>query len=150
MKNEILVVEDDEIAPVALMQMLGMRGYRVSLARDAVMAMTYAVRNRPTLVVLDMGLPAGGGFSVLEQMRSNPTTCAIPVIVLTGDRTVEEDQAIKAGANGFFIKGDDLSPLLAAVEKWVPISPEFSRLPSAPPVWDSGIPSGNSSVSPVG
>jgi CheY-like chemotaxis protein len=138
MKNEILIVEDDEIAPVALMRLLGMRGYRVDLARDAVMAMTHAVRRHPALVILDMGLPAGGGYAVLEQMRANPVTCAIPVVVLTGDRTIAESDAIAAGANAFFVKSDALEPLLAAVERWVPIAQQFSRLP---PVGNAILPS---------
>ena len=129
MKNEILIVEDDDIAPVALMRMLGMRGYRVDLARDAVMAMTHAVRRHPALIVLDMGLPAGGGYAVLEHLRANPVTCAIPVVVLTGDRSIAEADAISAGANAFFIKGDDLEPVLAAVERWVPIARQFARTP---------------------
>ena len=129
MRNEILIVEDDEIAPVALMRMLGMRGYRVDLARDAVMAMTHAVRRRPALIVLDMGLPAGGGYAVLEQIRANPVTCAIPIVVLTGDRMIQESEAIAAGANAFFIKSEDLEQVLHAVERWVPIGRSFAMLP---------------------
>jgi CheY-like chemotaxis protein len=129
MRNEILIVEDDEIAPVALMRMLGMRGYRVDLARDAVMAMTHAVRRRPALIVLDMGLPAGGGYAVLEQIRANPVTCAIPIVVLTGDRMIQESEAIAAGANAFFIKSEELEPVLQAVERWVPIGRNFAMLP---------------------
>lgn len=117
MNSEILVVEDDDLAPLAIMRTLRQRNHPISLARDAVMALTMAVRNRPGLILLDMGLPAGGGDAVIQQIRKHPDLCATPIVVLSGDRMLEHDAVVASGADAFFRKGDDPLDLIATIEK---------------------------------
>jgi DNA-binding response OmpR family regulator len=70
----------------------------------------------PDLVILDLGLPAGDGFSVLERLKANEQLSSIPVIVLSGrDRVGNKDRALKAGAKTFLQKPMANDKLLAVI-----------------------------------
>jgi DNA-binding response OmpR family regulator len=75
-----------------------------------------ARKHMPDLVILDLGLPAGDGFSVLERLKANEKLSSIPVIVLSGrDRVGNRDRSIKAGARAFLQKPMPNDKLLAAI-----------------------------------
>lgn len=84
MAHKVLIVDDDPAIQMAYARMLGSAGYAVTLANDAVGAVSAAVRERPDAVVLDLGLPAGSGTLVLQRLRNLPNTSITPVIVVTG------------------------------------------------------------------
>lgn len=70
----------------------------------------------PDLMILDLGLPAGDGFSVLERLKVNESLSSIPVIVLSGrDRVGNWDRALKAGAKTFLQKPVANDKLLAVI-----------------------------------
>jgi DNA-binding response OmpR family regulator len=70
----------------------------------------------PSETKLDLGLPAGDGFSVLERMKTNEKLASIPVIVLSGrDRVIYRDRAIRAGAKTFLQKPMEHGKLLAVI-----------------------------------
>ena len=76
--------------------------YDVVFAADGVASIAEARKHMPDLMILDLGLPAGDGFSVLERMKVNERLSAIPVIVLSGrDRVGNWDRAMRAGAKTF-------------------------------------------------
>ena len=81
---KILVVDDDETLRMLLMRQLASAGYEVCAAADAIAAVSTAVRERPDLVVLDLGLPGGNGGVVLDRLRSLPATAMAAVVVVTG------------------------------------------------------------------
>jgi DNA-binding response OmpR family regulator len=110
-----LIVDDDEDLALGLGVRLRASGYEVDVASDAVAA-TAATRNDGVdLVILDLGLPAGGGLAVLERMRAHLPTALTPVIVLTaGDATLAE-RTLAAGADAFFQKPADNLELTAAI-----------------------------------
>ena len=59
----------------------------------------------PDLVVLDLVMPGGSGFQVLEYIRKTPALCALPVIILTGIASIERmEKAYQLGANSFHEK----------------------------------------------
>jgi DNA-binding response OmpR family regulator len=73
------------------------------------------------LIILDLGIPVGDGFVVLERLQSNDALSAIPVIVLTArDRQNNEDRALKAGAAAFFQKPVDNEELLNVIRVSLP------------------------------
>lgn len=82
--SKILIVEDEQPLRMALARVFKSGGYEVSVAGDAVQAVSTAVHDRPDLILLDLGLPAGSGTVVLERLRNLPTLCLTPVIVVTG------------------------------------------------------------------
>ena len=114
----ILVVDDNPTIRKGLSVRLRANGYEVLFAEDAISATAALLTERPDLVILDLGLPAGGGFVVLERLQKNDRVANIPVIVLTGrELAVNRDRALQAGAAAFFQKPVDDGTLLYAIRK---------------------------------
>jgi DNA-binding response OmpR family regulator len=90
---KILIVEDDDDLRRGMMLRLRAFGYEVAAARDGAGAATVALEEKPDLVLLDIGLPAGDGLDVLDRYASTPALSGLPVIVLTGrdPRTTEQE-----------------------------------------------------------
>ena len=114
----ILIVEDDEDLSLALAVRLQANGYRVATSPDAIVALQAVRRNEPDLVVLDLGLPGGGGLTFLKRLRTLTSLPFIPVIVLTASAGSEET-ARAAGAQAYFEKPPDNDALLAAVRSHI-------------------------------
>jgi DNA-binding response OmpR family regulator len=71
-------------------------------AADGVAGIAEARKHMPDLVILDLGLPGGDGFSVLERLKANEKLSSIPVMVLSGRARVgNRNRALKAGARTF-------------------------------------------------
>src|ERR1700727_1091015 len=97
--KKILIVDDDEYLLLGLAAKLKANGYAVVTAMDGVAAIASARRETPDLIILDLGLPAGDGFLVLERLRALPGLTATPVIVLSArDPANNERRALQAGA----------------------------------------------------
>lgn len=80
----VLIVEDDPDSREMLQMILEMDvGVRTAVAEDGEIALQRVVDSRPNLVLLDLRLPKRDGFDVLRQIKADPATAAIPVIVLT-------------------------------------------------------------------
>src|SRR6202030_4015140 len=119
----ILVVDDNPTIRKGLTVRLRANGYEVLFAEDAISATAAVLTERPDLVILDLGLPAGGGFVVLERLQKNDRVANIPVIVLTGrELAVNRDRALQAGAAAFFQKPVDCGTLLFAIRKALDVS----------------------------
>ena len=89
-KKKIVIVDDDlDFAKVVKMRLESV-GYKVSIALDTYLGMRDIVKNEPDLVILDLLMPAGGGLTLLERIRSNPSTVTVPVVILTGKEIDEE------------------------------------------------------------
>lgn len=116
--KKILIVDDDQDLLLGLTPRLKANGYTVVSAMDGISAIGVARKETPDLVILDLGLPAGDGFVVLERMRNLPDLAAIPVIVLSAwDPTSNEKRALDAGAVAFFQKPADNHDFLAAIRQ---------------------------------
>src|ERR1700688_5035081 len=81
---DILIVDDDPDMRQALQIRLKASGYNVHCAEDGIGAISEARKHTPDLIVLDLGLPAGDGFVVLDILKTNLNLSSIPVIVLSG------------------------------------------------------------------
>jgi DNA-binding response OmpR family regulator len=113
--KKILIIEDDQDFVRLLVMALLANHYDVSVAADASSAIREA-RKEPDLILLDIGLPAGDGFIVMERLKGIPSLAGIPVIVVSArDPATNKDRALKAGAKAFFQKPADNEELLAAV-----------------------------------
>jgi DNA-binding response OmpR family regulator len=114
--KKILVVEDDIDINKALVYRLRANGYEVSTASDGLVGLCTAVRDQPDLMILDIALPAGDGFSIVERLRANTKLGDTPFIVLTASRMPElRDTALKMGAFAFVEKPYDAGVLLEHV-----------------------------------
>jgi DNA-binding response OmpR family regulator len=84
------------------------------------------------LIILDLGLPVGDGFVVLDRLQNSDTLSGVPVIVLSArDPQSNEQRALKAGAAAFFQKPADNDELMNVIR--VSLGPELA--PSA--AWPS-------------
>ena len=116
-KKKILIIDDEkDFLRITAMQ-LKARGYDIVAATDAVTAISVAQEEKPDLILLDIGLPAGDGFTVMERLACLDRTVLTPVIVITGrDTSTFQEQAIKAGAMAFLRKPIDIDELVAAIQ----------------------------------
>jgi two-component system KDP operon response regulator KdpE len=116
--KKLLIVDDDTDIVRAMGTRLRAHGYQVVLAPDAVAAISTARAEKPDLIILDIGLPGGDGFVVLERLKAVSELTLIPVIVLSARHpTPNRDRALQAGAQAFFQKPVDNDEFLAAIRK---------------------------------
>ena len=114
--SKILIIDDDPDLRMALRLRLRANRYDTINAVDGYSALVQAQKEHPDLVILDLGLPAGDGFVVLDPLQRSSDLSEIPVIVLTArDAEVAEQQAYHAGACAFFQKPADNNELLAVI-----------------------------------
>jgi CheY-like chemotaxis protein len=115
--TKILIVEDDQQQQVAYARTLGQAGYEIALAADAVSAVSSAVAQRPDLIMLDLGLPAGDGGLVLERLRNLPVTSITPAIAVTGGvMNFDREQRLRdLGCTTILVKPVSSEQLLASV-----------------------------------
>jgi len=115
--KKILIVEDDPVARGILHKQLS-SSYQVEMTGDAMAAFTQARKSPPDLIVLDLGLPAGGGYTVLQRLKSIPALSVIPVLVVSGlDRAENEQKALAAGATAFLSKQPSDDELLNKIKQ---------------------------------
>lgn len=116
--NKILIIEDDPDMRRGLNVRLRANDYDTAFATDAVMALGIVKREAPDLVLLDLGLPGGDGFVVLERMSNIGLLASTPVIVVSArDPKINEKRALDAGAAAFFQKPVDNDQLMKAIQR---------------------------------
>ena len=117
MAAKILVIDDDKDIQRLLALRLGREGYETAFASDGIAAIAAARKESPDLILLDLGLPAGDGFTVLERLHAMPHLSTIPVIVLSArDPAQMTERALAAGADRFIAKPFETEQLLAAIK----------------------------------
>jgi chemotaxis family two-component system response regulator Rcp1 len=142
---DILLVEDNE-ADVGLTTAAfrdALVDARVHVVEDGEEATAFLARAgrdaeapRPDLVILDLSLPKGDGFEVLEAMKADPKLKTIPVIVMSGsDRPDHQSRAYKLQAAAYIVKPADKDKYFAAIrsikELW------FHNVTPAPKEFDT-------------
>src|SRR6202451_964253 len=96
-RAKILIVDDDPDLRRALKIRLRANHYDTVQASDGYSAIAVAQKEQPNLIILDLGLPAGDGFVVLQRLRDSDFLSSIPVIVLTArDPQANEHKALQA------------------------------------------------------
>jgi CheY-like chemotaxis protein len=107
----ILVAEDDPAVARLYAAYAESRGHRVLVAQDGAETLVTAAAENPDLVFLDVGMPKLDGRDVLKQLKANPKTAAIPVLVVTaygGDQNLR-DLLLELGAVDVLEKPVDLA-----------------------------------------
>ena len=114
MQKHILVVDDDALMRRSVAFNLEQAGYRASSAANAEDALAMSHRDRPDLVLLDIGLP---GMDGLDALRSFKDQVNVPVIFVTARRReLDEVLGLELGAEDYITKPFDMSVLLAHVK----------------------------------
>jgi DNA-binding response OmpR family regulator len=112
--KKVLIVEDDADVRLGYQVLLKAHHYDTAFAIDGVSAISEANKQQPDLIILDLGLPAGDGFVVLERFRAIPSLASIPVIVVSArDVHANKERALKAGAKAYLQKPWNDTDLLA-------------------------------------
>lgn len=116
-KRKILVADDDKDLVLALSIRLRAEGYDVVCAYDGEQAFRLAQEHKPDLIILDVRMPAGGGFSSIDKLKHSLTTRNIPVIFLTAfDDEEMREEARSLGAAGYFRKPFDDEEFLGTIK----------------------------------
>ena len=117
--GRILVVEDDLATCQMLTETLQRAGLRVLVTANGRQALTLAKDESPDLILLDLKLPRMDGYTILQMLKSTPTTRSIPVVIMTGSVVLDEarrQEFIAMGASSFLPKPFDVKTLMAQVE----------------------------------
>ena len=114
----VLIADDDRVTVQLLTSVLKANGYEVRAAYDSMQAFMFAVRETPDAIILDIGMPGGGGLNVLQRLKSSTKTHAIPVVVLTALTDPKlPDQAKALGADAFIMKPVVADQLRSTLER---------------------------------
>ena len=109
-RKTVLVIEDEAEVRHIISHILELEGYRVLQAEDGDEGLRLAKDNSIALVLLDLRLPGLDGWSVLQELKSEPAVSAIPVVLTTAeDDASQRDRALSMGAADYLPK-----PLSAA------------------------------------
>jgi class 3 adenylate cyclase len=116
-KNELLVVDDNELNRDMLSRRLSARGYTVAVAEDGRTGLQLVSERRFDAVLLDVMMPGLSGLEVLKKLRETYSQSDLPVIMATA-RDASEDvvEALKLGANDYVTKPLDFPVVLARLE----------------------------------
>jgi DNA-binding response OmpR family regulator len=113
----ILLVEDDRKIALALSVRLRHAGLEVMVAYDATTGLTAALKERPDLVLADIGLPGGSGLKLMERLRSLSRSLT-PVVFVTASRKPGlREEAMALGASGFLEKPFEAEELIATIQQ---------------------------------
>jgi DNA-binding response OmpR family regulator len=116
--KKILIVDDDPDVLQGMHVRLKANHYDTFFAGDALSGITEARKHEPDLIILDLGLPAGDGFVVIERLKANPYLAVIPVIVVSArDVLANKERALKAGVKAFLQKPVDNAELLKVIRQ---------------------------------
>jgi CheY-like chemotaxis protein len=88
----VLIVEDDTSTRDYFRSVLRGHGYSVAAVDDGLAALQVIESDPPNVIVLDIGLPRLGGADVLRELRANPATRMIPVIIVTGNDVTDMNE----------------------------------------------------------
>jgi len=129
--SKIMIVDDDPDLRQALRVRLRANNYDTVNAVDGYSAIALAYKEHPDMIILDLGLPAGDGFVVLDRLQKDDKLSTIPVIVLTArDPQSSERRALQAGAAAFFQKPADNAELLEIIRATLVQAARGTSLPS--------------------
>lgn len=114
---KILVVEDDLQMLDVIRRYLENHEFRVIFTGNGSEALVMARDSRPDLAVVDANLPGLDGFSLCRALKSSPETAHMPVILISGDRTDDEDivEGYDRGADDYLAKPFDFQVLTAKI-----------------------------------
>lgn len=114
-----ILIADDEIYMLRLLEMTFKKGgYNVASCRDGQEALALANNTAPQLIVLDVMMPGLDGLGALRQLKGNPVTRDIPVVVLSAKgQALTKTEAEQAGAVLFLAKPFSPNQLLGEVQR---------------------------------
>lgn len=117
-KKKIIYAEDSDSLVKLMTYKLQNEGFDLTVFTNGENVYETVIAEKPDLVILDLMMPIKDGLTILKEIKSNPETSSIPVIMLTTN--AEEDTILKAlesGANEYITKPFSTAVLLAKIKK---------------------------------
>ncbi len=116
MRRILIVEEDPFLAELAALKLMG-AGHTVATLTDGAGVLPYLEREHVDLILLDLNLPHVDGMTLLREIRSNPRTAELPVLVFTNDDSAAVQAAVMEAKGRYFLKATTgTDALLTAVE----------------------------------
>ena len=121
----ILVADDDPEILTLVSRRLAKRGYTVHEAQDGLQTLVEARAKHPDLIVLDIMMPGKNGWEVAKELRADPTTKDISILVLTAiGQTMNDMNSPLYGADDYLDKPFEFADLEARVAKLLAARPK--------------------------
>ncbi|MNU95717.1 Response regulator MprA [compost metagenome] len=124
-ESVILTIEDDPAFARILVDLIRRKGHRALAAADGESGLELARRYRPTGILLDVMLPGMDGWSVLQHLKHDPVTAAIPVHFISA--VDEAAKGVALGAVGYLTKPVDRKALIAAFDHLLDVAGKIVR-----------------------
>ncbi|MDR3071316.1 MAG: response regulator transcription factor [Endomicrobium sp.] len=116
-KNRVVIVDDEEHIRSLLKDLLESNGFTAILCKDTDDGYKKILKSRPSLVVLDVNMPAVGGIELCKMLRGTPEVKNIPIIMLTVESTeVSKVVGFESGADDYITKPFSNMELVARIE----------------------------------
>lgn len=116
-KKRVLVVEDSQTIISVVRYFLQLEGYEVLVAQNGAAGLELAKNRRPDVIITDYSMPGMDGMTLVKQLRAEPLTHNIAILILTSETSVEkETQALEVGADDYILKPVEPRRLAARVK----------------------------------
>ena len=102
---KILIADDDRVHVRMVSNFLRQKGMEITPVYDGIQTLMFTRRISPDLIILDISMPAGGGFEVLKKLKASSLTAHVPVVVLSGSiDAADQSRVLESGADAFVTK----------------------------------------------
>jgi two-component system cell cycle response regulator DivK len=116
--NKILYVEDNKDNVFMVKVWLERRGFQVIVANNGQQGILLAQTEKPDLILMDISLPVIDGYCATQQLKDDPNTQAIPIIILTAHAMPsDKEMAKRVGADDFETKPVNMERLISKIKR---------------------------------
>lgn len=128
MTQKILIVDDEKDLVEMIETQFQSLGYEIQKAYSGKEALEKIKQDLPNFIFLDIMMPGLNGYDVCKELKSDPHTKNIPVIMLSAKvQKVDQLQGKESGADGYICKPFEFSDLIKTVEKFLPSIPSHKK-----------------------
>ena len=118
MSKKVMIVDDEPNIVLSVEFLMKRAGHEVVTAGDGEEALRVLAETKPDLMILDVMMPNKNGFEVCADVRANPETADLPILMLSAKgREAEREKGLALGANAYITKPFSTHELVARVDE---------------------------------